>query len=113
MINATEFAKLAKEELHYLRQQFPSLETGVRIREDITGIMVNRGVLNISKYYEVEASRAIALIQHEVGTTLLPISMASLSHLNCSAWVYPVMSNCRKDLLYSPNTWSTSLAETV
>ena len=71
MINATEFAKLAKEELHYLRQQFPSLETGVRIREDITGIMVNRGVLNISKYYEVEASRAIALIQHEVGTHIV------------------------------------------
>lgn len=68
MINATEFAKLAKEELHYLRQQYPTLETGVRIREDITGVMVNRGVLNISKYYEVEASRALALIQHEVGT---------------------------------------------
>lgn len=71
MINATEFAKLAKEELHYLRQQMPALETGVRIRDDITGIMVNRGVLNISKDYQIEASRAIALIQHEVGTHIV------------------------------------------
>ncbi|AIM37082.1 hypothetical protein KO02_10530 [Sphingobacterium sp. ML3W] len=71
MINATAFAKLAKEELAYLRQQLPTLETGVRIREDITGIMVNRGVLNISKYYEVEESRARALIQHEVGTHIV------------------------------------------
>ncbi|UIR57713.1 DUF1704 domain-containing protein [Sphingobacterium sp. SRCM116780] len=71
LINATEFAKLAKEELQYLRLQLPSLETGVRIREDITGIMVNRGVLNISKYYEIEESRAIALIQHEVGTHIV------------------------------------------
>ncbi|WP_270087622.1 flavohemoglobin expression-modulating QEGLA motif protein [Sphingobacterium sp. SYP-B4668] len=70
-LNATEFAKLAKDELHYLRQQLPSLETGVRIREDISGIMVNRGVLNISKHYEIERSRAVALIQHEVGTHIV------------------------------------------
>jgi len=71
VLNATEFAKLAKEELHYLRQQLPTLETGVRIREDISGIMVNRGVLNISKHYEIERSRAVALIQHEVGTHIV------------------------------------------
>src|SRR5690606_380510 len=40
----------------------------VRIRDDISGVMVTRGVLNISKRYEIDRRRAKALIQHEVGT---------------------------------------------
>lgn len=68
LIGAAEFAQLAEEELAYLREQLPTLETSVRIRDDISGVMVNRGVLNISKHYEIERRRAKALIQHEVGT---------------------------------------------
>src|SRR5690606_18319121 len=49
-INAWEFAKLAEEELAYLKLQLPSLETSVRVRDDISGVMVSRGVLNISKH---------------------------------------------------------------
>src|SRR5690606_27995059 len=63
-----EFARMADEELQYLKSQYPDLDTSIRIRDDIAGLMVNRGVLNIGKHYEVERNRASALIQHEVGT---------------------------------------------
>lgn len=68
LMDADEFAKLAEDELAYLRTQYPDLVSSVRIRDDISGVMVNRGVLNISKRYQIERNRAMALIQHEVGT---------------------------------------------
>lgn len=67
-LNAREFAQLAKEEIAYLHEQAPEYDTTVRVRDDISGVMVNRGVLNISKHYEITEERANALIQHEVGT---------------------------------------------
>jgi uncharacterized protein (TIGR02421 family) len=67
-LNAKEFAQLAKEEIAYLHQQAPEFDTTVRVRSDVSGVMVNRGILNISKHYEISAERANALIQHEVGT---------------------------------------------
>lgn len=85
-LDAYEFAKLAKEEIHYLQLQRPDFNTSVRVRDDISGVMVNRGVLNISKQYEIGAERAKALIQHEVGTHIVtyfngktqPLSLFSL-----------------------------------
>ncbi|MGJ1269465.1 flavohemoglobin expression-modulating QEGLA motif protein [Sphingobacterium spiritivorum] len=71
MLNAQEFSKLAREELRFLQHQLPTLESGVRVREDISGIMVNRGILNISTHYRIEKSRALALLQHEVGTHIV------------------------------------------
>src|SRR5690606_26822572 len=68
MVDAQEFAWMAEEELRYLKSQYPDLDTSIRIRDDIAGLMVNRGVLNIGKHYEVERNRATALIQHGVGT---------------------------------------------
>ncbi|WP_437918475.1 flavohemoglobin expression-modulating QEGLA motif protein [Sphingobacterium sp. LRF_L2] len=70
-LNAQEFAQLAKEEISFLQQQAPSFSTSVRIREDISGVMVNHGVLNISKQYKISKKRALALIQHEVGTHII------------------------------------------
>lgn len=67
-LNAKEFAQLAKDEIAYLRDQAPEFETSVRVRSDVSGVMVSRGVLNISSHYEIAAERAHALIQHEVGT---------------------------------------------
>lgn len=67
-ISAQEFASIAKKEIQYLHQQAPEFNTTVRIRNDVSGIMVNRGVLNISPSYEISADRVQALIQHEVGT---------------------------------------------
>lgn len=70
-LDARQFAQLAKEEISFLQQQAPSFSTSVRIRDDIAGVMVNHGVLNISKQYRISRKRAQALIQHEVGTHII------------------------------------------
>lgn len=67
-IDANEFAKMAREEIEFLREQDPDFGSPVRVREDISGVMVNRGALNISKEYRISRQRARALIQHEIGT---------------------------------------------
>lgn len=68
VLNAQEFAKLARQEIAFLKSQAPEMETTVRIRDDVSGVLVSRGVLHISKHYEISENRAAALIQHEVGT---------------------------------------------
>ncbi|SEN44857.1 conserved hypothetical protein [bacterium A37T11] len=68
MLNAVEFAKMAEEELAWLKIQEPEISTVVRVRDDVEGIMVSRGILNISKNYQVPRNRAFSLLQHEIGT---------------------------------------------
>lgn len=68
IINAHDFAKLAREEVKFLQQQDPEFNCPIRVREDISGVMVNRGALNISTDYKLTKQRAKALIQHEIGT---------------------------------------------
>lgn len=70
-LDAKAFAKLAEEEISFLQQQSPDFKTSVRVRDDIAGVMVNHGVLNISKEYKITKRRARALIQHEVGTHII------------------------------------------
>ncbi|PRD47173.1 flavohemoglobin expression-modulating QEGLA motif protein [Sphingobacterium haloxyli] len=70
-LDAKAFARLAEEEISFLQQQSPTFKTSVRVRDDIAGVMVNHGVLNISKQYRISKRRAIALIQHEVGTHII------------------------------------------
>ena len=67
-ISAIEFSKLAQEELDWLRLQDDSVSTDVRVSDDVEGILVSKGVLNISAGFEVSKERAIPLLQHEVGT---------------------------------------------
>lgn len=67
-IDAKQFAQMAREEIEFLRQQDDQFTTPVRVREDISGVMVNRGALNISQQYRLTRHRARALIQHEIGT---------------------------------------------
>ena len=67
-IDAQEFAQMAREEIAFLQQQESQFTTPVRVREDISGVMVNRGTLNISEQYRLSRRRARALIQHEIGT---------------------------------------------
>lgn len=67
-LNAQQFAQLAREEIAYLTSQAPEFHTTVRVRSDISGVMVNRGVLNIGNNYQISPERARALVQHEVGT---------------------------------------------
>lgn len=70
-LDAKAFAQLAEEEISFLQQQSPTFKTSVRVRDDIAGVMVNHGVLNISKQYKISKRRALALIQHEVGTHII------------------------------------------
>lgn len=67
-MGANEFARLAEEELRYLKAQYQDVSTAVRVRDDIEGILVSRGTLHISSRYRISRDRAFALIQHEVGT---------------------------------------------
>lgn len=67
-LQAKEFARLAETELQFLKQQYGQVSTAVRIREDVEGVMVSRGTLNISSRYSIPAARAFALVQHEIGT---------------------------------------------
>ncbi|WP_028298907.1 flavohemoglobin expression-modulating QEGLA motif protein [Olivibacter sitiensis] len=67
-MDAKSFAVMAEQELKWLKQQDESVSTVVRIRDDIEGVMVSRGVLNINKNYKLTPQRALALLQHEVGT---------------------------------------------
>jgi len=70
-LDAKAFAQLAEEEISFLQQQSAGFKTSVRVRDDIAGVMVNHGVLNISKQYKISKRRAQALIQHEVGTHII------------------------------------------
>jgi len=68
LLNAQQFAQLAEKELVWLKQQDSSILTAVRVREDVEGVMVSRGTLNVNKNYKISKKRAFALIQHEIGT---------------------------------------------
>ncbi|MFC3199718.1 flavohemoglobin expression-modulating QEGLA motif protein [Parapedobacter deserti] len=68
MIGAKEFAAMASVELEYLKQQYDMVSTAVRVRDDVEGVMVSRGTLNISSRYRISRERAFSLLQHEVGT---------------------------------------------
>ncbi|WP_240894454.1 flavohemoglobin expression-modulating QEGLA motif protein [Parapedobacter sp. SGR-10] len=71
IVYAEEFAQLAQQEINYLRAQEPQFNTTIRLRDDIYGVMVNQGVLNISKQYALPRRRVNALLQHEVGTHIV------------------------------------------
>lgn len=71
VITAEEFAELARQEIKYLKGQYPELDAGVQIRKDIEGLMVSKGQLLIDHHLKTPRSRAEALVQHEVGTHVL------------------------------------------
>ncbi len=68
LLDANAFADMAKNELEYLKLQHDAVSTAVRVRDDVEGVMVSRGTLNISSRYRISEERAFALLQHEVGT---------------------------------------------
>jgi len=70
-VNAEQFAERAREEIEYLRGQYPEIGATVELRSDVTGLMVSRGNLLVSTRSNIPSSRVEALIQHEVGTHVL------------------------------------------
>ncbi|MGN7783060.1 flavohemoglobin expression-modulating QEGLA motif protein [Niabella sp. 22666] len=67
-LTAAEFALMAQKELKWLRAQDSSISSNVRIADDIEGILVSKGVLNINSGFGVSKKRAQPLLQHEIGT---------------------------------------------
>ena len=70
-VNAEAFARVAREEIEFLRGQLPGLTARVEIRPDVTGLLVSRGNLLVSSDSNIPGSRVEALVQHEVGTHVL------------------------------------------
>lgn len=70
-VGAEAFAARCRRELDYLSAQYPAAEPRLRVREDLTGLMVSQGELNVGHTLAVPADRVEALVQHEIGTHVL------------------------------------------
>lgn len=72
LVEADEFAQLARDEIEFYRQQWEGFTPRVEVREDLgNGILCDRGHLLIGSRAQVAASRVQPLLHHEVGTHLL------------------------------------------
>ena len=69
--NSAEFAEQAQREIDYYQEQFPDLDLGIEVRDDVAGIMVSKSKLLINNEMDLDAQRCDALIQHEIGTHIL------------------------------------------
>lgn len=70
-LDAASFAERAEAEIAAYRAAFPALSAAVTTRDDIGGLMVSQGNVLIGRELNIAASRADALIQHEIGTHVL------------------------------------------
>ncbi|MDA0284427.1 MAG: DUF1704 domain-containing protein [Planctomycetota bacterium] len=71
-LNAGQFAALANEEFEHYRAQLASFTAEAVVREDTySGLLCTGGNLLIGRETSIPASRANALLQHEVGTHLV------------------------------------------
>src|SRR5690606_34000923 len=61
-ISATDFAHAAREEIAYLRQQWPEVEARIEINDSMVGLMVSKGMLYIGRSATIAESRVEALI---------------------------------------------------
>ncbi len=69
LISVAEFIDMVKKEFEFLKEQYPAVETKVKLKSDITGLMVSKGALLIgTDIKSFSPKRARALIQHEIGT---------------------------------------------
>ncbi|GAB3825315.1 flavohemoglobin expression-modulating QEGLA motif protein [Pontibacter rugosus] len=71
LIPVAEFAAQAEREIAFLKDQYRALDSGVDVRDDIVGLIVSEGRLNVGTDAKIPRHRAEALIQHEVGTHIL------------------------------------------
>lgn len=71
VMGCEEFASKARDEIEIYARHFSELNIEVEIRHDITGLMVSKSHLLVGDTLEIDAFRAEALIQHEVGTHIL------------------------------------------
>ena len=70
-VSAREFADSCQQEFDYLSRQYPEARPRVIVRDDLSGLMVSQGVMNIGSKLQLPRHRLEALLQHEVGTHVL------------------------------------------
>ena len=66
--DATAFAARARGEIDFYRTSYPELATTIKIRDDITSLLVSHGDVMIPTTLDIAAHRVDALLQHELGT---------------------------------------------
>lgn len=71
VLDAEAFAELARREIAGYAESAPDFRPGVEIRDDLSSLTVSKGDLLIPCDTRLTASRASALIHHEVGTHML------------------------------------------
>lgn len=67
-VDSKAFAARARNELRRYRRLAPHLRSSVKIRDDVSSLVVSRGDLLVGDHMRFPASRVDALIHHEVGT---------------------------------------------
>lgn len=70
-VDATAFLALAEVEIEHYRSIEPDVDVHAEIRPDVSGVMVTGNALLIGPETSVDAVRADALLQHEIGTHLV------------------------------------------
>lgn len=70
-VGAVEFHALACAEIEHYKEQDPDIEMYAEVRDDVAGVLVSGDTLLIAESAAVQAVRANALLQHEVGTHLV------------------------------------------
>ena len=70
-VNAEDFARAADVELEKYREHFPHLELQVKVKDNVSGLIVSASELSVGKDLNISEERVEALIQHEIGTHIL------------------------------------------
>ena len=70
-VDAATFYAACQRELAGWAEQYPDIQPRSRLREDLSGLMVSRGELNVGHNLSVPRDRVEALIAHEIGTHVL------------------------------------------
>lgn len=84
-LTAKEFLELAQDEIEHLRDQDADIEAHAEIRRDVSGVMVSGDTLLVGPETRVQRARAVALLQHEVGTHLVTHVNGSAQPIACLA----------------------------
>jgi uncharacterized protein (TIGR02421 family) len=70
-VTAARFAAMAREELATYRRSYPALVSKVKVRSDVTGVLVSDGDVLIGSAFRATRRRAFALLHHEIGTHVI------------------------------------------
>jgi len=72
LLDARQFARLAKDEIKYYRRQSAAFQADITIRDDMySGLLASGGNVLIGRETKIPQRRANALLQHEIGSHLV------------------------------------------